>query len=372
MRILHVATPSASGRVERLVRSMANAQRAQGDDVHVATLTVDPGEARRIEDRGTRGAAPRRTSGEHWGRSREIEDLGRRLRPDVVHAHASRAEPVATRVAQEARAAIVTTVHGEPDLDLHDRRHQWLHVVRERDGIVAVSDPMETQLLAAGIPADRLHVIPDAVPYSPPLLFRSRAREALGLPADRWMIGWIGELRHDEGLDLLLDALALLPDRGFGVAILGDGPERSRLARQARTLGVDQALTWCGSITESARFLPAFDLFVRSARARDGSDILLSAMSACVPILTTEVPGISGTVTPAAAMIIPPDDPVELAAAIQHASAYPESIARRSLRAHVRWSRLSDTRQWAANYRRAYEAAIRRRRVPPPELAQTN
>jgi glycosyltransferase involved in cell wall biosynthesis len=372
MRILHVATPTSSGRVERLIHAMAGAQRAQGDEVHIATLTGDPHQGRRVGELGPRNSLSRLRSAEHWGRFSQIEDLGRRFRPDVVHTHASRAEELATRVARQADAAIVTTVHGEVDLDLHDRRHRWSHVVRERDGIVAVSDPMGTQLLTAGVPADRLRIIPDAVPYAPPRIFRSRARETLGLPADRWLIGWIGDLCHEEGLDLLLDALALLPDLGISVAILGDGPERSRLARQAQSLRVDQLISWCGSVTEAARFLPAFDLLVVSARARDSSDLLLSAMSACVPILATEAPGVSGTVTPAAAMIIPPDDPVELAAAIHHARAYPENIVRRSLRAHVRWSRLSDTKQWAMNYSRAYEAAIRRRRSPSPEFARTS
>jgi glycosyltransferase involved in cell wall biosynthesis len=368
MRVLHVATPAAFGGLEQVLVSLASAQRAQGEDVHVATLSAEP-ESRPLLDRLERcdvtthaGTA----SGREYRRQRsQIEQLARTLRPDVVHTHGYRADVVAAVAGRRAGAAAVTTLHGFTGGDLKNRCYEWLQrrTIRECDGVVAVSGVMAEQLKRAGVPADRLHVIPNVLPPPGPRLFRGAARRCLGIGLESWVIGWVGRLSREKGLDLLLEALALHPDRDITLAVLGDGPERARLELQAHHLGLQGRIIWCGAVVGADRFFSAFDLLVLSSRTEGSPIVLLEAMSACIPVVATSVGGIPETVTPATALLVPPEEPVELAGAIRCVRRDPGAAARRSLRAHVRSARRSDPSRWAASYSEAYRAALGHRRA---------
>jgi glycosyltransferase involved in cell wall biosynthesis len=80
-------------------------------------------------------------------------------------------------------------------------------------------------------------------------------------------------------------------------------------------------------------------------------------MASCIPIVATTVGGVPETVSPTTALLVPPEDPAALCAAIHNVRRDPGAAARRSLRAHVRSARRSDPARWAADYARAYTAA---------------
>jgi glycosyltransferase involved in cell wall biosynthesis len=366
MRVLHVATPSAVGGLERVVASLAEAQQAQGDDVHVATLTGAPEGAQFLGTLALHNIdthAGSASGRDYWQQRADIGRLGRRLRPDVVHTHGYHADVVAAPSCHRTGAAVVTTLHGFTGGGVKNRCYEWLQrrAVRECDGIVAVSQAMAEELTRTGLSTDQLHVIPNILPPPGPRLFRGAARRSLGVAAERFVVGWVGRLSHEKGLDLLLDALALAEDDEIDLAVLGDGPERQRLMRQARTLGIDPRVVWCGTVPGADRFFPAFDLLVLSSRTEGSPIVLLEAMSACVPIVATEVGGVPETVSPSTALLVPPEDPVALATAIRTVRKDGAGAARRSLRAHVRSARISDPRSWAAKYARVYDAAKTRR-----------
>lgn len=362
MRILHVLSPSRYGGLERVVRTLVMAQRDQGDEVHVATLSSD---AAALDFLGT---LDRRGVGVHPGRAGErdyfaqrtaLERLGRALHPDVIHTHGYRADVLAARSARRIGASAVTTLHGFTGGDLKVQCYEWLQrrVVCHCDGIVAVSQAMTDQLTRVGIPAERVHVIPNVIPPPGPRLIRETARRVLGLDAKRWWIGWAGRLSREKGVDLLLEALALTGDPEVGLALLGDGPERPRLERQAAMLGLDDRVTWCGMRPDADRFFSAFDLMVLSSRTEGSPLVLLEAMAANVPIIATQVGGVPETVSPSTALLVPPEDPTSLGAAIRNVRRDPGGAVRRSLRAHVRAARIADPARWAVRYGSVYAAA---------------
>lgn len=368
MRLLHVATPGPFGGLEQVLVSLACAQRAQGEEVHVAALSDGAGVRRLLDGLERRdvithvGASRGR---DYWGQRDELTRLACELRPDVVHTHGYRADVLGTSACERAGAAAVTTLHGFTGGDLKNRCYEWLQRrrIRDCDGVVAVSTAMAEQLARSGMPADRVHVIPNILPPPGPRLFRGAARRCLGLAPERWVIGWVGRLSHEKGLDLLLEALALSGDRAIDLAILGDGPERRRLEHQAALLGIADRVTWCGVVEGADRFFSAFDLLVLSSRTEGSPIVLLEAMSACVPVVATAVGGVPETVTPATALLVPPEEPGALASAIRSVRHDPGAAARRSLRAHVRSARRSDPSRWAATYAEVYRAALSRRRA---------
>ena len=107
---------------------------------------------------------------------------------------------------------------------------------------------------------------------------------------------------------------------------MGDGPERETLQRQAQDLGVSDRLRWLGFRSDPERFLAKAAVFVLPSRFEGMPNALLEAMAAGLAVIVTDAspgplevvePGVSG-------VVVPSDDPVALAEAMQELAADPE------------------------------------------------
>lgn len=123
---------------------------------------------------------------------------------------------------------------------------------------------------------------------------RERAKSRLGWPTDRPVLFTLRRLVARMGLDRLLDASHRLLEEGvkFHLVIGGNGPLRSSLEEQARTLGISNSVTFLGRVED--RELPlayaACDAFVLPTAALECFGLIaLEAMSAGRPVLATPV-----------------------------------------------------------------------------------
>jgi glycosyltransferase involved in cell wall biosynthesis len=160
--------------------------------------------------------------------------------------------------------------------------------------------------------------------------------------ADATDIVFIGELRQLKGVDVLLDALAMLArEGGVSATIVGAGPDEAQFRAQAERLGL------ISSIRSSVRFLGAMParaafalgrVMVAPSRAESLPYIILETAAAAVPLITTDVGGIPEVFGPQAARLVPPGDAAALANAIRAALADPARLANETLtlRARVR------------------------------------
>jgi glycosyltransferase involved in cell wall biosynthesis len=189
---------------------------------------------------------------------------------------------------------VVTTLHGFTGGDLRNRCYEWLQrrLARYCDAVVAVSEGIARDLAATGLPADKLHVIPNVLPPPGPRLTRAVARRLLGIGEDRWVIGWVGRLSREKGLDLLLDAIALDPHPEFDLVVMGDGAERDALMAQAEMLGLAERVTWAGIIPEAERYFAGFDALVLSSRTEGSPIVVLEGMAAGVPVVAVGTGGV--------------------------------------------------------------------------------
>lgn len=366
MRVLHVAAPAAFGGLERVVSTLAAAQRDGGDEVHVATLSADPQAEAFCGQLARRGiathlmdVAPRN----YWRQHDAITALGRTLQPDVVHTHGYQADVIAGSAARRLATAVVTTLHGFTRVGFRNRCYEWVQrrFACRCDAVVAVSDAIARELTETGLPADKLHVIPNVLPPPGPRLTRAAARRVLGLGEDRWVIGWAGRLSREKGLDLLLDALALDPHPAYDLVVMGDGPEREALVAQTELLGLSDRVTWTGIIPGADRYFAGLDVLVLSSRTEGSPIVILEAMAAGVPIIATSVGGVTELLSPVTATLVAPEDPAALREAIRSVHDDPVTARRRALRAHARAARRADPQRWASRYAEAYGAALARR-----------
>lgn len=371
MTILHVTAPAAFGGLESVVQSLATGQREQGHDVHVAAVVERPDQGQVFLEslrHGDVGVHVLAVSGRAYLTERaRIGALCRSLRPHVVHTHGYRPDVVDAGVARGLGVPTVTTVHGFTGHNLRNRTYEWLQRIafRRFQAVVAVSRPLAEHLGRSGVPGPRLHVVRNAWRPRVQPLSRAAARAELRVPDGRFVVGWVGRLSREKGLDVLIDAMAWLKDVPISVLVLGDGRERSALQERAASAGVAGAITWHPAVPEAARLFGAFDVFALSSHVEGTPMVIMEAMAAGVPIVAAAVGGVPDMVTADEALLVPPGEPRALAAALRQVATDTGAAMARARAASARLASEFAVGPWLA----AYEAIYRGIRAQAPRGA---
>jgi len=346
LKIVQVAAPTQAGGLERVVESLAVGHHRRGHDVTVATLLFDDVAPHPFVEALTREGVrvhPIRLPPRGYVRERrEIAELCRRARPDVVHTHGYRIDLVDRGVVARLGVPTVTTVHGASMMGgLKGAFFEWLQrrSYRRFDAVVAVSSALHRATLADGVPADRVHFVPNAWAGTREPLTRDAARRALDLHDDAPVVGWVGRFIHVKGGDVFLEALARLPNpRPVGVMI-GYGPELDRLKSRADRLKLGASVRFYPDIRDAARYFPAFDTYVLSSRSEGLPIVVLEAMAAGTPIVATRVGGVTDALGEGEAWLVPAEDSRALGGAISESLLERGDAAARARRAHDRLMR---------------------------------
>ncbi|HEY0304515.1 MAG TPA: glycosyltransferase, partial [Longimicrobiales bacterium] len=361
LTILHVTAPAAVGGLERVVEGLAGGHARLGHVVHVVAVIgpsdPEPEMVRVLVDAGVQVHVLRISSRQSLAERAFVARLCRGLRPDVVHTHGFRSDVVDGGVARRFGIPTVTTVHGFTRNAGRGSIYEWLQRRSHArfDAVIAVSEAQTRELEAAGVPAGRLTVLRNAWAGSGSRLSREAAREALGVPEDRFHIGWVGRLSPEKGADLFLEAVARCSDPRLHASIIGDGRTRAALEAQARALGIADRVRFCGQLGEAARYFAGFDLFVMSSRTEGAPIVLFEAMAAEVPVVATAVGGIPEIAGGGEATLVAPADADALARAIDAAAADPTRMRAQTRAAlqtlHAEYS----AEKWLAAYESLYK-----------------
>lgn len=364
MKILHLLAPAPAGGLERVVHALAIGQQRGGDRVIVVPIAEEWSEESAFAAPLTRAGVeirplvlpPRAYRAERRALRRLFADE----RPDVVHSHGYHTDVVAGDVARRAGAATVSTAHGFTRGPWRNRLYEHLDrlALRRFDGVAAVSQPLADELRRAGVPPDRLHVVANAWSSISTPLDRAAARSELGVRDDRFVIGWVGRMTHEKGLDVLVDAVALLPDIAVTVCAIGAGPERAGQEARAAAAAIGDRFRWPGLVREAGRYFRAFDLLVLSSRTEGVPMVVLEAMAAGVPIVASAVGGIPHVLSAREALLVPPDRPDALAAAVRSVVHDRGAAASRAAAAHARLASEFSEEPWLRRYADVYRAAL--------------
>lgn len=358
LTILHLTAPAEVGGLESVVRMLAIGHSAMGTRVHVAGVIPHGGGAHPFLGALAAEGVPTEVLAlptRAYARERAaIRELCDRLRPHVVHTHGYRSDVVDAGVARALGIPVVTTVHGFTGGGLKNRLYEWLQVesFKRLDAVVSVSRSMTELLRARGVHRDRIHTIPNAFDPDRPRLERKAARRELGIAdeSDEFVAGWVGRLSPEKGGDVLVDAMALLADGRVRATMVGAGPDRERLIARARASGAGERIRWRGIVPDAARLFAAFDVFVLSSRTEGIPIVLLEAMAAGVPVVSTRVGGVPDVVSAEEALLVPSEDPQALAAAIDAVRRDPAAARRRAIAARLRLERDFSLAPWLGRY----------------------
>lgn len=363
MKIMHVVSPANAGGLERVVHALAIGHQRRGH--HVIAVPIAP-----VWNPKHSFAAPLTRSdieirplvvpGRAYLKQRAaLARLFEETAPDIVHTHGYHTDVVAGGVARRAGIATVSTSHGFTRGPWRNRVYEQLDrlVLRRFDAVAAVSRPLADELLRAGVPGDRLHVVPNAWSQVSMPLNRSAARKELGLDPDRFVAGWVGRMTYEKGLDVLVDAVAEITDLPVTLCIIGDGPERAAQEARAVTAGTAKQIHWAGLISEAVRFFSAFDVLVLSSRTEGVPMVVLEAMAAGIPLVVSAVGGIPDVVSSREAILVPSERPDELAAAVRDVFVDRTAATNRAQAALERLGREFAEEPWLMRYEEVYQAA---------------
>jgi glycosyltransferase involved in cell wall biosynthesis len=142
------------------------------------------------------------------------------------------------------------------------------------------------------------------------------ARHRFDLDPQRIWIGSAGRLETVKGHDILIDAMALLPDPQAHLAIAGDGSQRQILQARAMARGVANRVHFLGLCTDMPALLPAFDVFCLPSRAEGLPLSVLEAQAVGIPVVASDVGALREALCPGISRLVPAGDPGALAKVI--------------------------------------------------------
>lgn len=212
---------------------------------------------------------------------------------DIIHAHLMNAHTLAAIVGALTATPIVATIHSMT------LTAQEIGVARLGEShLVTLCQQAFAQALAAGIRAPRrLSLIPNGVDLDRfrPAGERAGLREALGVPADGVLVGFVGRLSPEKGPDKFVWAAQKVLERRRDVRFLlvGDGPERPRLADIVARAGLEDHIRFAGTVERTDQVYPALDIFVQTSRSEAMPLALMEAMACGLPAIAIAVGGVA-------------------------------------------------------------------------------
>lgn len=366
LNVVHIAAPAPAGvgGLESVLLGLTLGLRRRGTNVSVApVVTSNPDRHPVIRTLRQEGVpvhpivVPRRG---YLQERREVRRLLDMSRPDIVHTHGYRTDLLDSGIARRMGIPTVTTIHGSSRMSWRTAVYEAIQfrLLRRFQAVVAVSRPLVADLRRARVPPDRIRLVPNAWDGRSRPWSRVDARNALGLPADAFVVGWVGRLIPVKGCDVFLRALTRLSDLPIHASIIGGGPEQERLQGLVADEAVGERVHFHGSREGAANLFRAFDVWVLSSRSEGTPMVLFEAMAAGVPIVATDVGGVGDVVSDAEACLVPPEDPGALAACLRdiHAGRLHSSEQVRAARARL--VEHFGTEQWIERHVEVYRSLL--------------
>jgi glycosyltransferase involved in cell wall biosynthesis len=306
--------------------------------------------------------------------------LVERLRPAVLHAHSKyRNAQVALALRDRYGLPVVYEVRGfleetwrsrgrDPATDAYRlARSAETHCMSAADAVVTLAESMKAEIVGRGVEAHRVVTVPNAVddaflgdpPDATPL------RRVLGIEPHEVVVGTVTTINDYEGLNTLVDAVAILRDRESRVRLLivGAGTALDSLRQRAADRGLGEVAVFTGAVpfSEVRRYYAAIDVFTVPRADTPVTRLVtplkpLEAMATGRPVVVSDLPPLREIVVPGrTGALAPAGDAAGLATALEPWVADPPCRARAGAAAR-RW--VAQNRTWSAaavRYREIYD-----------------
>ena len=308
MRVLHIITGLGAGGAEQQLRLLLRHLPARCD---VVTLTNPGVVAHGIRADGTRVTHLGMRSNRDASALPRLVHLIRTGGYDLVHTHLYRACVFGRTAARLAGVrSVIATEHSLGRAVMEGRpltrsvRALYLATERLGSATVAVSATIADRLRSWGVPAARVHLVPNGIDadrfrFDPAA--RTAARTRLGIPGNTFVVGGVGRLVPGKQFDVLVRAVAGLPQARL--VLVGDGPERVPLRELAGRLGAADRVHLLGErdgVVEASgdrpsdipQLLAAMDVFASPSTEESFGLAVVEALAAGLPVVHVTCPAV--------------------------------------------------------------------------------
>jgi glycosyltransferase involved in cell wall biosynthesis len=342
MRILNVTQSFAPffefGGPPEKVRALSEGLAQLGNDVTV--LTADWGLERRASE--LPGEPPAENS--PFGKKREVSGVKAIYLANWFHYRAASWNPALTRylrarlqnfdvvhifglydllgprtadAAQELKIPYVVEPIGMfvpivRNLFLKRLYHRFLgkNMLQNAAAIIATAEQEKAEMIAGGIPADKIVLRRNGVAPPASLPERGIFRKSLGIPSDAKLILFLGRLSQKKSPDLLLQAFAQLPPSSPAVHLAFVGPDESgmlaRLRQMAEQLGVAPRIHFSGPLSGDSKWSAYRDaeIFVLPSQNENFGNTAAESVAAGTPVIVTDQCGIAPLLDGVAGIVV--------------------------------------------------------------------
>lgn len=242
--------------------------------------------------------------------------LGAWMYPDAV---------VAARIARKYGCPLVIKILGS-DINVLPSIPGLVPQIKEALGsasrIVTVSNALRQRVIDLGTAPERVVVQHNGVDGERFILQdKAAARAKVGIEPAGPVLCAVGRLGFEKGIDILLDSLAILKEKGRGdlrLYLIGHGESEADLKAQVEKLGISEMVVFCGMRLhdEVPHWISACDVLCLPSRREGCPNVVLEALASGRPVVAARVGGVPEILDPECGAIVDPEDPASLAEGI--------------------------------------------------------
>ena len=189
--------------------------------------------------------------------------------------------------------------------------------------IIAISDYIKSQLVAAGVPAEKIvvrYLGIDNQRFRPDASARQTWGQKLSIPDDELILSTVSYLRPIKNPQIIIEACGVLAQRGLRAHLIvaGDGEMLEELKQLSRKLGIADRVHWLGLVPDPVSVLQASDMFLLATVGEAFGLALAEAMACGVPVVGSRAGAIPEVIEDGeTGLLVNPMDPVALADGIE-------------------------------------------------------
>jgi glycosyltransferase involved in cell wall biosynthesis len=318
MKILAVMEAlSLTGPGKNLVR-FAQLAKAEGAEVIIATFRRKENPAEDDFVRAVRAADIQLeilSDSGPWDLSgaRQMRQLLAELQIDLIQTHNVKSHFLMSLNESGKRIPWVAWNHGYTKPTWRQRIYNCFDYVslRRASLVITVTEAFVSDLLRRGVRRERLEVVGNAIDPSTSTATGPPLRRTDYASLEQRIVLAVGRLSLEKAHASLIQTLAMAGLEDHVLVLVGDGPEREALEKLAAELGVKLVLA--GQVSDVKPYYALADVFVLPSESEGSPNVLLEAMMAGLPILSTNVGGVKETVQDGQeAILVEPNQPQQM------------------------------------------------------------
>jgi glycosyltransferase involved in cell wall biosynthesis len=268
-----------------------------------------------------------------------------------VHGHPYLSSLIAAKIAKRYSKPLVLTQHNTfieynnfwDEIEKLNDLAIGREVLKEAEKIIVVSNATKNYVLRLGADSEKIRVLHNGVDvnrFRPLTGVKDEMRKKLGISKDSSVVLTVRRLVYKNGIDTLIESAKIAVKKNprlFFLAV-GKGPDFEKVKEKIEELGIQENFRLTGFISDEA--LPFYynvaDFFVLPSKSGEGLPLVaLEAMACGLPVIATNVGGISEVMKEGYGKLVPPNSPDSLAEAILEFSHSELSTLKNDLRAII-------------------------------------